>query len=303
MQDLHIALAMLFAALSAAAAAWHVLSLTSQMTYVTLADGRRQERKLPFLFRMLLPLAHNLDPMTRSKALEKTVEKFNRDLVSAGFDGLLSGREFAALKVLVPLTLAPLWWLLLTFLGSIMPDPFAENQLLLVLLGAMFFYARPMMWLRGALKARHRSIQRALPFVLDLLTLAVEAGLDFMSAMQRNCERRRPDPLNEELIRMIREIQLGAQRRAALRNMAVRVNLADLRAVCNALIQADELGVSIGAMLRIQADQLRQRRFDRAEKLANEAPVKMLAPLLLCIFPAVFIIILAPMLPQVKGLF
>ena len=108
---------------------------------------------------------------------------------------------------------------------------------------------------------------------------------------------------NEKLIRMIREIQLGTQRRQALRNMALRVNLPDLRSVCNALIQADELGVSIGAMLRIQADQLRQRRFDRAEKLANEAPVKMLAPLMLCIFPAVFIILLGPMLSQTKGLF
>ena len=302
MNNLLMLPAMLCAAVSTAALAWYILSITSQMTYVTLADGRRQERKLPFLFRLLLPLAHNLDPMTRSRALEKTVSAAHRDLIAAGFDGLLSGAEFTALKFLIPILLTPVWYLVLTFLGGIIPD-IAENKILLLFMGAVFFYMRPLMWLRSTLKARHRSIQRALPFVLDLLTLAVEAGLDFMSALQRNCERRKPDPLNEELIRMIREIQLGTQRRNALRNMAVRVNLADLRSVCNALIQADELGVSIGAMLRIQADQLRQRRFDRAEKLANEAPVKMLAPLMLCIFPAVFIILLGPMLSQVKGLF
>ena len=120
--------------------------------------------------------------------------------------------------------------------------------------------------------------------------------MDFMSALQRNCARRRLDPLNEELIRMTREIQMGIARRVALRNMADRVRQPDLKAVAFALIQADELGVPIGPILRIQSEQLRTRRFDRAERLANEAPVKMLGPLLLCIFPAVMIVLLAPIL-------
>ena len=120
--------------------------------------------------------------------------------------------------------------------------------------------------------------------------------MDFMSALQRNCDHRRLDPLNEELIRMTREIQMGTARRVALRNMAERVRQPDLKAVSFALIQADELGVPIGPILRIQSEQLRARRFDRAERLANEAPVKMLGPLLLCIFPAVLIVLLAPLL-------
>jgi tight adherence protein C len=144
---------------------------------------------------------------------------------------------------------------------------------------------------------------RSLPFVLDLLTLSVEAGMDFISALQRNCKSRSLDPLNEELLRMTKEIQVGLSRREALKSMAERVNQDDLRSVANALIQADELGVSIGEMLRIQSEQLRSRRFDRAEKLAAEAPVKMLGPLMLCIFPAVFIILLAPIISQaMKGL-
>jgi tight adherence protein C len=145
---------------------------------------------------------------------------------------------------------------------------------------------------------------RALPFVLDLLTLSVEAGMDFMGALQRNCARRKLDPLNEELIRMTREIQVGTPRRIALRNLSTRVGQPDLSAVAQALIQADELGVSIGSILRIQSEQLRSRRFDRAEKLAHEAPVKMLAPLLLFIFPAVFVILLGPIVLQAaQGLF
>ena len=92
------------------------------------------------------------------------------------------------------------------------------------------------------------------------------------------------------------EIQMGAPRRVALRNMADRVRQPDLKAVAFALVQADELGVPIGPILRIQAEQLRARRFDRAERLASEAPVKMLGPLLLCIFPAVMLVLLAPIL-------
>ena len=128
--------------------------------------------------------------------------------------------------------------------------------------------------------------------------------MDFISALQRNCKLRRLDPLNEELLRMTKEIQVGLSRKEALRNMADRVRQPDLKSVAYALIQADELGVSIGSILRIQSEQLRSRRFDRAEKLAAEAPVKMLGPLMLCIFPAVFIILLGPILSQaMKGLF
>jgi tight adherence protein C len=156
----------------------------------------------------------------------------------------------------------------------------------------------PAMWLRSVLEIRHRSMRKALPFVLDLLTLSVEAGMDFMTALQRNTERRTIDPLGEELLRVIREIQIGKTRREALRDMSRRVDLMDVRTVINALVQADELGVSISSVLRIQADQSRQRRFERAEKLANEAPVKMLFPLLFFIFPAVFIILLGPIVTR-----
>jgi tight adherence protein C len=101
------------------------------------------------------------------------------------------------------------------------------------------------------------------------------------------------------LLRVIREIQVGKTRREALRDMSRRVDLPDLRSVVNALVQADELGVAIGAILRIQADQMRQRRFERAEKLANEAPVKMLMPLMMCIFPSVFLILMGPIIARV----
>ena len=292
-------------AVCAAAFAWYASEVASEVTYVTLADGRRQERSLPLVFKMLLPFVGNLDRLVSHPAFAAQIAKAQETLVAAGFEGLLSGREFVELKLLVPLVFGTLWTLLVLALGAAMPgSPFDGAALPICALGIAFAYLKPMLWLRGALRRRHLAIMKALPFVLDLLTLSVEAGMDFISALQRNCALRRLDPLTEERLRMTKEIQVGSSRAEALRNMAERCRQPDLKSVAFALIQADELGVSIGSILRIQSEQLRARRFERAEKLANEAPTKMLGPLMLCIFPAVFIILLGPVLMQaLKELF
>ena len=284
-------------AVAAALLVGYAASVASEITYVTLADGRKTERKIPLIFRLLLPFVSNLSRVVMRPAFAKARANADWMIVACGLEGLLTGAEFMALKVLVPLVCESVCAVLVLSLCALVPDSFlSSNSILLVLMGYLYFYAYPLIWLRSTLKKRHFSIMLALPFVLDLLTLSVEAGMDFMSALQRNCERRRLDPLNEELIRMTREIQMGIARRVALRNMADRVRQPDLKAVAFALIQADELGVPIGPILRIQSEQLRTRRFDRAERLANEAPVKMLGPLLLCIFPAVLIVLLAPII-------
>ena len=295
-----LSIAMTFAwAAAAVGLAWYVASAASEVTYVTLADGRRQARALPVLFKVLLPFVGNLDALVSRPAFARRIDYADKALVSAGMEGLLSGREFAALEVLCPVVVGSAWCAAVLSLGAAMPEsPFATSGVSICMAGALVFALAPGMWLRGELRKRHLSIMKALPFVLDLLTLSVEAGMDFISALQRNCQTRRMDALNEELLRMVHEIQLGASRRQALRAMSERVNQPDLRSLAHALVQADEFGVSIGAILRIQSDQLRSRRFDRAEKLAAEAPTKMLGPLMLCIFPAVFIILLGPVLVQ-----
>lgn len=254
-------------ALAAALFMGYVVSVASEVTYVTLADGRKAERSIPLLFKILLPLTPNFFKLVKGKGFSELRAKYSSLLIQAGFEGLLSAEEYLAIKLM---------------LGWIFPD----------------------LWLYRSIKARHLSIMKSLPFVLDILTLSVEAGMDFISALQRNCKSRRMDPLNEELLRMTKEIQIGVTRKDALKNMAERVKEQNLKAVSNSLIQSDELGVSIGTILRIQSEQLHSRRFDRAENLAAQAPVKMLGPLLLCIFPAVFIILLGPLLLQaMKGAF
>lgn len=290
-------------AVFAGLATWQCAQVLRQVTYVTLADGRRQERRIPFVFRLLFPLVPNVVPLFRRPAFDKTNAVITRKLVAAGFGGLLSAEEFLAMKALLPgilgLLLAALVLALLALVPGAAGVALQKHAFSLVLIILLAFYACPGLWLRSVLADRQRRIQRSLPFVMDLLTLSVEAGLDFMSAMQRIVSRGKVDALEEEFLRVLREIQLGKTRRNALRDMSERVDQPDLRSVLNSLVQADELGVGIASILRIQADQIRQRRFERAEKMANEAPVKMLFPLVAFIFPAVFLVLLGPIVLQI----
>lgn len=284
-------------AIAVAGFAWHCAVIGQQITYVTLADGRKQARSIPLLFRLLLPFAPNFFPLFRRPFFNRSRDLLSSQLASAGFEGLLTAEEILALRAMLPIFPGAFVIMLAGLLATASVNIFLQRLgLALCVVAPLWLNIQPTMWLRSALQQRHNSMRRSMPFVLDLLTLSVEAGMDFMTAIQRSVERARIDALAEELIRVIREIQLGKTRREALRDMSRRVNMSDLRTVVNALVQADELGVSIGSILRIQADQIRQRRFERAERLANQAPVKMLGPLLLCIFPAVFLILLGPIL-------
>ena len=286
-------------AIAAAGLAWYTTYIASQITYITLADGRQQERKIPLFFRMILPLAPNIAPIINKPLFSKIIKSTDKRITAAGFETVITGSELLALQILLPLTLGILWGLFIKLaIISSHNHLLLKAEMPLYILGPTLLFVYPQVWLKDQLKKRHLSIQRSLPFVLDLLTLSVEAGMDFMSALQRNVERTILDPLSEELLRVIREIQLGKTRKEALRNMSTRVDLPDLRSVVNALVQADELGVSIGSILRIQSDQIRQRRFERAEKLANEAPTKLLFPLMIFIFPSVFLILMGPIVVQ-----
>jgi tight adherence protein C len=278
---------------------WYCANVARQITYITLADGRRKERRLPLAFKLMLPLTQNFTPLFNKQFFKKSRDKTTAMIISAGYGELISASEMLALRLMFPLIMGPIWALLMrSAVSSAHSELLTKLQPSLMIIGILWLSIYPSSWLRRTLQARHNEIRRSLPFVLDLLTLSVEAGMDFMSALQRNNDHREIDALGEELIQVVREIQLGKTRREALRNMSIRVNLPELRAVVNALVQADELGVSIGSILRIQSDQIRQRRFERAEKLANEAPVKMLFPLLMFIFPSVFLILLGPIISR-----
>ncbi|NMO21758.1 type II secretion system F family protein [Pyxidicoccus fallax] len=156
----------------------------------------------------------------------------------------------------------------------------------------------PLIWLTDQVKKRHLLISRALPYSLDLLTLSVEAGLDFTAALAKVVEKGKQGPLREELQLVLKQLKMGKTREEALKSMIVRVDLPPLTTFVTALIQADKMGTSLGKVLRIQSTQMRIDRTQRAEKLAGEAPVKMLFPLIACIFPTVFMVLFGPIVFQ-----
>lgn len=246
-----------------------------------------EARRLPLIFRIFLPLASNVGFITRQDFLTGTRKNTEDLLQSAGFDQAITASQFIGIRVLM--ALAGLIFLILMLL--------AEQTLAGFLLFGLFLLY-PVTWLQRTIRVRHLSILKALPNVLDLLTLSVEAGKDFLTALRDILARRKSDPLGDELKRTLHEIQLGKQRQQALKELGLRVRLPELTSVVNAVVQADELGIGIGQLLRIQGDQLRNKRFSRAETLANEAPVKILFPVVLFIFPSVFIILIAPIISQ-----
>ncbi|HUT36257.1 MAG TPA: type II secretion system F family protein [Planctomycetota bacterium] len=159
-------------------------------------------------------------------------------------------------------------------------------------------FLMPWVWLRDRERARKKAIRRDLPYALDLLTLSVEAGLDFTAALARIVRRRPDSALSQELSETLRQIQMGVPRADGLRDLNERVRMEEIFSVTSALIQADELGASLGPILRVQADTFRVRRAQAAEKLAMEAPVKLLFPLICFFFPATFIVIFGPIFIQ-----
>ncbi|MER2565801.1 MAG: type II secretion system F family protein [Myxococcaceae bacterium] len=171
---------------------------------------------------------------------------------------------------------------------------FFNVNLLWSLVGALIGIFYPIIWINDKVTKRHLAISRALPFNLDLLTLSVEAGLDFTAALAKVVEKGKHGPLREELNLVLKQLKMGKTREEALKSMILRVDLPALTQFVTALIQADKMGTSLGKVLRIQSTQLRIERTQRAEKLANEAPVKMLFPLIACIFPTVFMVLFGP---------
>jgi tight adherence protein C len=136
-------------------------------------------------------------------------------------------------------------------------------------------------------------VRRALPDALDLLTISVEAGLGFDAAVQQVAQNTE-GPLADELSRMIREMQLGQGRSAALRGLAARSTVPELRAFVGAMVQADTLGIPIAQVLRVQSSEIRVKRRQRAEELAQKVPVKITVPLIFCILPCLFVVVLGP---------
>jgi tight adherence protein C len=247
------------------------------------------ELSQPFSDRVVKPLVRGIAQFIGRFAPQRNIEEIRRKLELAGRPYGWGPTEFLGVRGMAGVLLAVLTFLLLTISGQYLPKRF----LFTLGAGALGFYLLPTLWLSSKIRSRQTEIVKALPDALDLLTISVEAGLGFDAAMSKVAEKWE-NQLSLAFSRVIQEIQVGKLRREALRDMADRMDVPDVSSFVAAIIQADQLGVSIAKVLRIQSEQMRIRRRQRAEEKAHQAPVKMLFPMAFLIFPALFIVLLGP---------
>lgn len=244
------------------------------------------EMSLPFRDRVLVPIVRRASEFVTRFTPQRTLENTARQLMQAGNPRNMSASEFLVVRGFMVVLMGALVFLMMTRFEN-------DNRLLYTLgacgIGAML----PPMLLRSISDRRKEAITKKLPDALDLMLICVEAGLTFNGAMQKVNEKW-ADPLSEEFGRALYEMQLGKSRRQAMKDLSERVGVRDVSTFVAAILQADQLGVGIGKVLRIQAEQMRVKRRQRAEEKAQQAPVKMLFPMVFLIFPSMFVVLLGP---------
>ncbi|MDN5271684.1 type II secretion system F family protein [Chloroflexus sp. MS-CIW-1] len=250
------------------------------------------ELQQPFSERVLKPLFRSLLTTLGRFGLKQNQERLRVNLQLAGNPGNITPNMFIGLRMALAISLLVVVGLLV--IGRL---PFMQ-ALMGTLIAAMIGYILPGIWLDRKIKERKKNILKALPDALDLLCISVEAGLAFDLALQRVAQKW-DNELSREFQRVLQDIRLGRTRREALRDLVTRTGVEDVQTFVSAVIQADQLGVSMSKILRIQSDQLRVRRRQRAEEAAQKAPVKMLIPMVFLIFPALFVVILGPAVPRI----
>jgi tight adherence protein C len=246
------------------------------------------ELQQPLFERTLRPLLQRLTGFAQRLASPQRVSRTDRRLMMAGNPGGLRTIDFLALKLLVAGALSVGALLLLAVFGG--GIPFALVGALAI--GGIGFFA-PEFWLSRRVRRRQKQILLSVPDTLDLLTISVRAGLSFDGALSKVVEKT-IGPLSDEFRRALAEVRVGRTRRDALRDVVTRTDVPALTNFIGAIIQAEQLGVSISKVLQVQSEQLRIERRQRAEEMAAKAPIKMLFPLVGCIFPSMFIVLLAP---------
>jgi tight adherence protein C len=246
------------------------------------------ELSLPVTDRIFVPILRGIANFVTRFAPQSTLDRTAHQLELAGSPRNLSPALFWASRGFLAVFLGGMFFIMMVRFGV---DP--GKRLLYSALFLVVGFFLPELWLRSLISRRQQEIVKKLPDALDLMTICVDAGLTFDGAMAQ-VDAKWDDALAQEFGRVIYEMQLGKARRQALRDMIQRMDVPDVTSFVASIIQADQLGVSIGKVLRIQSEQMRIRRRQRAEEKAQQAPIKMLFPLVFLIFPAMFIVLLGP---------
>jgi len=252
------------------------------------------ELSQPFTERVIIPLIRRVGEFSARFTPQKAIQDTARKLELAGNPWPIDAATFLAIRFILAVVLGG--FLVAVVLIS---PPSNPNDNFMYIGGATFagFYL-PHLMLTSRITRRQKEIRKAMPDALDLLTICVEAGLGFDAAMSKVSEKW-DNELSLALSRTIREIQLGKVRRDALKDMADRLGIPEMTSFVAAIVQSEQLGVSMAKVLRIQSDQMRVKRRQRAEEEAHKAPIKMIIPMALLIFPSIMIIILTPAAIQI----
>ena len=252
------------------------------------ATLREQELTESVTTRVFLPVARSFIDVGRRFTPSDYVDKTRRKLLIAGRGSPEAVDRFLAVRVLT-IALIPVWFVLAFF---VLPLKGVAPLGVFALL-AFASFAGPDAWLNREMADRQHQIRVKLPDILDLLVISVEAGLGFEQALDRTVAAV-PGPLSDEFNRMLGEVRAGATRADAMRALDARTDVPEVRSFVLAILQADTFGVSIGRVLRSQAEEMRIKRRQLAQEEAQKAPVKMLIPMVFCIFPALFVVIIGP---------
>jgi len=248
------------------------------------------EMSMPFQDRIVIPMARKFGELAIRFTPQNAIQNISRKLELAGSPAKLEPTVFLTLQFIVAGFLGGALFLAVMF-GT---NNFPIGQKLLFIVGATLIgYFMPQLWLTSKINKRQKEIRKALPDALDLLTICVEAGLGFDAALAKVCEKWESE-LSLAFARVIQEIGLAKLRREALKDMADRIGIPELTSFVAAIVQSEQLGVSMAKVLRIQSDQMRVKRRQLAEEEAHKAPVKMMIPMALLIFPSLMIVLMSP---------
>lgn len=258
---------------------------------------RENELKAPFYQRIIKPFLVKLSSFVAKMLPAEKEAMLVKKITSAGISEKIAPRELLVIKYLAAGGAAVLF--------STISEIIGKNPVQVILMGCAGLglgWLLPDFYLNRKDAARKQEIEKTLPDVLDLLTVSVEAGLGFDGALMKVVEKTK-GVLSGEFTVMLQEIKMGRPRIEALRDMSRRADVDDLSTFTGSVILADQLGISIGNILRLQSEQIRLKRRQRAEEMAMKAPVKILIPMVLFIFPAIFVILLGPAVIQIMNIF
>jgi len=265
-----------------------VRSSLRQLGDYQVEDARDRQLLNPVSQRVALPVLKGLTELGRRFTPHGYVDKTRKKLVITGSPQASDLDRFLAIRVVtiaaVPVVMI-LWYTVVPLAG--------RTRLLTLGMVALALILGPDAILNRRKEERQDALRKTLPDILDLLTISVEAGLGFEQALDRTVSAV-PGPLSDEFIRMLNEVRAGSSRSQAMRAIDERTDVLEVRSFVLAILQADTFGVSIGRILRAQADEMRIKRRQEAQERAQKAPIKMLLPMVFCIFPALFVVVIGP---------